>query len=242
MGPKTFSSFVSVEPHQGQRNGPRESWTSVGLPALRGAGGRPNVLGATLNAKLGASWQREVARALQTWATVANLNFVRVADASLPLDAWGSAQGDPRFGDIRVGGYPFASTTTLAQTYFPPPGSSTSPGDVQVNTAMNWSIGNAGYDLIEATDGEAGIAMAMQHRPDLILMDIQLPVIDGYEATRRIKAEPSLAHIPIIAVTSYALSGDDVRAREAGCDSYVAKPFSPRRLLAIIREFLPAES
>ena len=65
------------------------------------------------------------------------------------------------------------------------------------------------YELIEAVDGADGVAMAAQHKPDLILMDIQLPVIDGYEATRRIKADPALRHIPIIAVTSYALSGDE---------------------------------
>jgi len=97
----------------------------------------------------------------------------------------------------------------------------------------------SGYELIEAVTGEDGVAMAESHRPDLILMDIQLPGLDGYEATRRIKANPALRQIPIIAVTSYALSGDDVKAREAGCDAYVTKPFSPRALLAKIREYLP---
>ena len=98
---------------------------------------------------------------------------------------------------------------------------------------------SAGYELIEATTGEDGVTMAETHRPDLILMDIQLPGLDGYDATRRIKANPALRQIPIIAVTSYALSGDDAKARQAGCDAYVAKPFSPRQLLAKIREFLP---
>ena len=70
------------------------------------------------------------------------------------------------------------------------------------------------------------------------MMDIQLPVLDGYEAIRRIKADRGLGHIPIIAVTSYALSGDEEKARAAGCDGYVAKPFSPRQLLATVREFL----
>jgi two-component system cell cycle response regulator DivK len=69
-------------------------------------------------------------------------------------------------------------------------------------------------------------------------MDIQLPGLDGYEATRRIKANPALRHIPIIVVTSYALSGDDVKAFEAGCDAYVTKPFVPRELLAKIRGYL----
>jgi two-component system, cell cycle response regulator DivK len=81
--------------------------------------------------------------------------------------------------------------------------------------------------------------MAETHAPDLILMDIQLPGLDGYEATRRIKANAVLRQSPIIAVTSYALSGDDATAFEAGCDAYVSKPFSPRALLAKIREFLP---
>ena len=99
---------------------------------------------------------------------------------------------------------------------------------------------SAGYEPLEAVTGEEGLTLAETHRPDLILMDIQLPGLDGYEATRRIKANPALRHIPVIAVTSYALSGDDVKAREAGCDAYVTKPFSPRALLATIRQYLPA--
>jgi two-component system cell cycle response regulator DivK len=99
-------------------------------------------------------------------------------------------------------------------------------------------VASAGYDLLEAEDGEAGMSMAARHRPDLILMDMQLPVLDGYEASRRIKADPELRGIPIIAVTSYALSGDEAKARAAGCDGYVAKPFSPRQLLAKIAELL----
>ena len=97
---------------------------------------------------------------------------------------------------------------------------------------------SAGYEMIEAIDGEQGVALAAQHKRDLILMDIQLPLVDGYEATRRIKAQAALAAIPIIAVTSYALSGDDQKAFAAGCDGYVTKPFSPRQLLAKIREHL----
>lgn len=102
-------------------------------------------------------------------------------------------------------------------------------------------IGSIGYELLEAPDGAAGVAMAAEHKPDLILMDIQLPVLDGYEATRRIKADPDLEHIPIIAVTSYALSGDEAKTREAGCDGYIAKPFSPRQLLAKINELLSSQ-
>ena len=97
---------------------------------------------------------------------------------------------------------------------------------------------SAGYELIEATDGEAGVRLAEAERPDLILMDIQLPVLDGHEATRRIRQNAELAAIPIIVVTSYALSGDDAKAMAAGADGYVAKPFSPRQLLATIRKFL----
>jgi two-component system, cell cycle response regulator DivK len=98
---------------------------------------------------------------------------------------------------------------------------------------------SVGWRLIEAGDGEEGVRLARSERPDLILMDIQLPVMDGYEATRQIKADPELRAIPIVVVTSYALSGDDKKAMEAGCDAYVTKPFSPRQLLATIRRFLP---
>ncbi len=101
---------------------------------------------------------------------------------------------------------------------------------------------SAGYEMIEALDGEEGVRAAKAHRPDLILMDIQLPVLDGYEATRRIKADPMLTAIPIIVVTSYALGGDEAKARAAGCDGYVPKPYSPRQLLAKIREYLPVEA
>jgi two-component system cell cycle response regulator DivK len=99
-------------------------------------------------------------------------------------------------------------------------------------------LSSAGYDLLEATDGAAGVSMATLHHPDLILMDIQLPKLDGYEATRRIRADPKLRDVPIIAVTSYALSGDDVKAKAAGCSAYIAKPYSPRALLAEVRRFL----
>ena len=95
------------------------------------------------------------------------------------------------------------------------------------------------YEMTEAENGEEALAAVAKDRPDLILMDIQLPVLDGYEATRRIKADPSLSSIPVIAVTSYALSGDEVKARAAGCNDFVPKPFSPRQLLAKIRQYLP---
>ena len=98
---------------------------------------------------------------------------------------------------------------------------------------------SVGYEIIEAVTGEEGVEAAATQLPDLILMDIQLPGLDGYEATRRIKANPALRHIPIIVVTSYALSGDDVKAFAAGCDAYVTKPFVPRELLAKVREYVP---
>jgi two-component system cell cycle response regulator DivK len=95
----------------------------------------------------------------------------------------------------------------------------------------------SGYTVLEAGDGEAGVAKANSDRPDLILMDIEMPVIDGYEAVRRIKADPFLKPIPIIAVSSFAIKGDDEKARAAGCDHYVTKPYSPMQLLRLIREF-----
>jgi two-component system cell cycle response regulator DivK len=100
-------------------------------------------------------------------------------------------------------------------------------------------LSTAGYELFEAVTGAEGVTMAETHRPDLILMDVQLPEIDGYEAMRRIRADPALRAIPIIAVTSYAMSGDEVAAFAAGCSAYVTKPFSPRALLTKIREHLP---
>ena len=96
------------------------------------------------------------------------------------------------------------------------------------------------YEIIEAENGEEALAAVAKQRPDLILMDIQLPIMDGYTATRRIKADPALRSIPIIAVTSYALSGEDKKAREAGCDAYIPKPYSPRELLAKVRQYLSA--
>ena len=98
---------------------------------------------------------------------------------------------------------------------------------------------SADYEMVEAENGEEALAEVAKQPPDLILMDIQLPVMDGYEATRRIKAMPEFKSIPIIVVTSYALSGDEGKAREAGCDAYVTKPYSPRQLLAKIRQYLP---
>jgi two-component system, cell cycle response regulator DivK len=95
-------------------------------------------------------------------------------------------------------------------------------------------LASTDYEITEAENGEEALTAIAKQRPDLILMDIQLTIMDGYTATSRIKADPTLRSIPIIAVTSYALSGEEKKARAAGCDDYVPKPFSPRQLLAKI--------
>jgi two-component system cell cycle response regulator DivK len=95
------------------------------------------------------------------------------------------------------------------------------------------------YEITEAENGEEALTAIAKQRPDLILMDIQLPIMDGYTATNQIKADPALQSIPIIAVTSYALGSEEKKARAVGCDDYVTKPFSPRELLAKIRQYLP---
>jgi len=99
---------------------------------------------------------------------------------------------------------------------------------------------SANFEVIEAEDGEAGLTAAAAHRPDLIIMDILLPGLDDYEATRRLKADAALHAIPVIAITAYELNEAEDKARAAGCDAYMAKPISPRQLLAKVREYLPS--
>ena len=95
------------------------------------------------------------------------------------------------------------------------------------------------YRLIEAVDGEAGVATAREAVPDLVIMDIQLPKMSGLEATRQLRADPVTAPIPVIVITSFALAGDEEKAREAGAAAYLAKPYSPRELLQMIRQLVP---
>ncbi|HET8917312.1 MAG TPA: response regulator [Candidatus Binatia bacterium] len=100
-------------------------------------------------------------------------------------------------------------------------------------------LGRTSYRLIEAVDGQLGVETALRELPDLILMDIQLPKLSGLDATRRLRADPKTAAIPIIVITSFALSGDDLKAKDAGASAYLAKPYSPRELLQMIRKFVP---
>jgi two-component system cell cycle response regulator DivK len=94
------------------------------------------------------------------------------------------------------------------------------------------------YEITEAEDGEQALTAVAKERPDLILMEIQLPSMDGYEAMRRIRTDPALSSVPIIAVTAYAPSAEEQKARAAGCSDFVPKPYSPHQLLAKIRNYL----
>lgn len=95
-----------------------------------------------------------------------------------------------------------------------------------------------GYTLLQATDGEEAMEIAVREKPDLIMIDIQLPKLDGLEVTRRLRQMPAFSHIPIVAVTAYAMKGDKEKAIEAGCDAYLAKPISTRELPRVVAEML----
>jgi two-component system cell cycle response regulator DivK len=97
------------------------------------------------------------------------------------------------------------------------------------------------YRLLEATDGESAVTMALETVPDLILMDVQLPKLSGLDATRKLRADPRTAQIPLIVITSFALSGDEQKAKDAGASAYMAKPYSPRELVALVRQLVPEE-
>ena len=103
---------------------------------------------------------------------------------------------------------------------------------------LRFMLEGAGFKVVEAANGAEGVAKAETERPDLILMDIQMPVLDGYEATRRIKALAGMAATPIVAVSSFAMKGDEEKARASGCDAYVTKPYSPKQLLSLVQKIL----
>jgi len=110
--------------------------------------------------------------------------------------------------------------------------------DAEFNRDLIIQLLSDDYEILEAVDGAEGIKMAEQEKPDLILMDLGMPVMDGWEATRIIKANNELKHIPVIAVTSHAMIGDETQAREAGCDDYVPKPIDEGELMRKVKHFL----
>ena len=113
--------------------------------------------------------------------------------------------------------------------------------DIEMNRDMlSRRLERRGYTVLCALDGQQGLEMTRKERPDLVLMDMSLPVMDGWEATRRIKADPELRGIPIIALTAHAMSADEQKAREVGCDDFDTKPVEFARLLQKIQVYLPA--
>lgn len=110
--------------------------------------------------------------------------------------------------------------------------------DVELNTELLVQLLEDEYELLIAADGAAGVEMTRSSRPDLVLMDMSLPVLDGWEATRQIKADAALQAIPVIGLSAHAMSGDDERAKEAGCDDYLTKPVNFESLFAVLDKFL----
>ena len=110
--------------------------------------------------------------------------------------------------------------------------------DVEFNRDLIVQLLEDAYEVLTAVDGQEGVERAQRERPDLILMDLSLPSLDGWEATRRIKQNPVLRHIPIIAISAHAMMGDEQRALESGCDDYISKPLDEDVLFAKLRRFL----
>jgi two-component system, cell cycle response regulator DivK len=110
--------------------------------------------------------------------------------------------------------------------------------DIEFNRDLLVQLLEDSHEILTAADGVAGIAAAEREHPDLIIMDLSLPGIDGWEATRRIKANPALQHIPIIALSSHAMRGDEEKARQAGCDDYLSKPLDEDLLFGKLTQFL----
>ena len=113
--------------------------------------------------------------------------------------------------------------------------------DVEFNRDLMVQLLEEEYEVLTAVDGLEGVKRAQRDRPDLILMDLSLPGLDGWEATRRLKADPMLRQIPIIAVSAHAMTGDEARARECGCDDYVSKPVDEDVLFAKLKLLLQAK-
>jgi CheY-like chemotaxis protein len=110
--------------------------------------------------------------------------------------------------------------------------------DVEFNRDLVVQLLEDDYEVLTAADGAEGLARAERERPDLILMDLSLPVIDGWELTRRLKADAALRRIPVIALSAHAMAGDEERARQSGCDDYLAKPLDEGLLFAKLERFL----
>ena len=188
---------------------------------------KANVLNAAMDARFAAdAWQDEIARALQTWASVADVDFVRVADSALAFDAVGKPQGDPRFGDIRFGGYDFDNASQLAHAHTPPPNGSTGAGDVALNTAMAFHI-DGDFDLYSVLLHETGHSLGLEH-PD----NTDAVMYQNYGGVRAGLGEDDIAGIRAI----YGARADDVYAQQgrgAGFSDAVAvatSPASPSRV------------